>query len=555
MTFPVDWTRVPVSGTYIDSQGNPRTGSVSFQCPTLLDSSGSVIAADTVTISLDGTGSFTYNLPSTNSSTITPTGWQWLVTEYFPGARPPFYIAIDKAVASYNMATIATALAPPQVFQYTLVSDLASTATGKGSKLVAFILRVTGAVSRWVEDKLAERWSLLDFGFVLDGVTDNNSAMLALIAACSASGTAKRVIFPAGVAALSGHYTITTPIMFIGEGQAAGADSTIPASSGSSFKYIGTAGGTFFTRSYVNRGGGFDGVDINCNGLAAMGLDDESILGARDALSIRNYTNVGWKCGAPTVTNSWNTHTSTYLDDGGYGTTGKCALWMTGTSGGGNACHNSFVNTIINHSGTMHGIYLGGCDNNSFVMTYIFRGPGGTGNGVYVDPTEISTFPVNNTFYHLEAGLGGWYQPSSTVNSPARVYGYMQDNGEPTPVLSANGSLAFDCADVVFPVTLATGTGWSGGAPTIQAWYSKNGRTVTLAIYIAGSAIVAAGNATLTGIPPNTGNQHGLGLGFGINTGGGGGTLTGYVSGSTLTIQSGISSTSSADMIFTYLVN
>ena len=42
-------------------------------------------------------------------------------------------------------------------------NDLASSAVGKGSKLVAFIQRMTGAVATWVEDKLAERISLNDF--------------------------------------------------------------------------------------------------------------------------------------------------------------------------------------------------------------------------------------------------------------------------------------------------------------------------------------------------------------------------------------------------------
>lgn len=42
--------------------------------------------------------------------------------------------------------------------------DLASAATGKGSKLVAFIQRLTGAVARWVEDKLSETISVKDFG-------------------------------------------------------------------------------------------------------------------------------------------------------------------------------------------------------------------------------------------------------------------------------------------------------------------------------------------------------------------------------------------------------
>jgi hypothetical protein len=59
-----------------------------------------------------------------------------------------------------------------------LTADLASTAVGKGSKLVAFIQRLTGAVGRWVEDKLAEApVSPEDFGADPTGVADSTAAI------------------------------------------------------------------------------------------------------------------------------------------------------------------------------------------------------------------------------------------------------------------------------------------------------------------------------------------------------------------------------------------
>lgn len=72
--------------------------------------------------------------------------------------------------------------------------DLASSAVGKGSKLVAFINRLTGAVARWVEDKLSETISVKDFGAKGDGTTDDAAAIRAAIAA-AAGGT---VYFPVG---------------------------------------------------------------------------------------------------------------------------------------------------------------------------------------------------------------------------------------------------------------------------------------------------------------------------------------------------------------------
>ena len=71
---------------------------------------------------------------------------------------------------------------------YTAQTDLASTATGKGSKLVAWILRATGAAARWVEDKLAENVSVLDYGLDPTGATDGTPSILAAATALGALG-------------------------------------------------------------------------------------------------------------------------------------------------------------------------------------------------------------------------------------------------------------------------------------------------------------------------------------------------------------------------------
>jgi hypothetical protein len=177
------------------------------------------------------------------------------------------------------------------------------------------------------------------------------------------------------------------------------------------------------------------------------------------------------------------------------------------------------------------------------------------GRSVYVDPTENSGFPSNNTFFHLQAGNGsapnaGWYQPvGMSASIPAQVYGFMQDNGEPTPQLTSGTLYA---PDVAFPVTVSAGTGWSGGTPTLSATYNKNGRVITVVIQASGAVMVIAANATITGLPPNS-NAYGLGTLTGVNTAGAGVAIFGYISGSTLVIQSGVSITSSVTFIASYL--
>lgn len=80
--------------------------------------------------------------------------------------------------------------------------DLASTATGKGSKLIAWIRRAAGAVARWVEDKLAEMSSVDDFGADPTGVADSSAAFQA----CAAANRYWSI--PNG-----GTYKIATPIV------------------------------------------------------------------------------------------------------------------------------------------------------------------------------------------------------------------------------------------------------------------------------------------------------------------------------------------------------
>lgn len=83
-------------------------------------------------------------------------------------------------------------------------ADLASTAVGKGSKLIAFIQRITGAVSRWVEDKLSESISVFDFmtsAQIADvqantALLDVTSAVQAAADACHNNGN--KLKFPIG---------------------------------------------------------------------------------------------------------------------------------------------------------------------------------------------------------------------------------------------------------------------------------------------------------------------------------------------------------------------
>lgn len=95
---------------------------------------------------------------------------------------------MDVAVAAAAGGVLPTDIA--------LYSSLADSSPGNGSKLIAFIQRITGAVARWVEDKLGETISVKDFGATGDGVTDDTAAIQLALTNIPDGGT---LLFPAGV--------------------------------------------------------------------------------------------------------------------------------------------------------------------------------------------------------------------------------------------------------------------------------------------------------------------------------------------------------------------
>lgn len=74
-----------------------------------------------------------------------------------------------------------------------LRGHLATTGAGKGATLVRFLQGLTGAIARWLSDKLAETVSVDDFGAVGDGVADDTAAVQAAL-----NSSALRVHFTHG---------------------------------------------------------------------------------------------------------------------------------------------------------------------------------------------------------------------------------------------------------------------------------------------------------------------------------------------------------------------
>lgn len=96
-----------------------------------------------------------------------------------------------------------------------LSADLSSSAVGKGSQLSTFIQRLTGAVARTSESKMADALDARDFGVVADGVTDDTTKLQAANTAATAAG--KYLKLPAGTIVYNPAAAINISTAWVGD--------------------------------------------------------------------------------------------------------------------------------------------------------------------------------------------------------------------------------------------------------------------------------------------------------------------------------------------------
>ena len=77
-----------VIGTYLSSRGIAGVGTISFTpTSTIYDPDNSVVLSGATTVSLDGTGSFSLELPTTDNPLVTPSGWAYEVAIRINGVK------------------------------------------------------------------------------------------------------------------------------------------------------------------------------------------------------------------------------------------------------------------------------------------------------------------------------------------------------------------------------------------------------------------------------------------------------------------------------------
>lgn len=115
MSLPESWNLVPVTARYVNRDGAPTQGYVTFTSKQQVIVEGVMVVPMVITAPIDETGNLSALLPSTNDPALDVRGWAYTVTEYFTGARAPFQIFVDHDSAGIDLATVAPVVLPPEL--------------------------------------------------------------------------------------------------------------------------------------------------------------------------------------------------------------------------------------------------------------------------------------------------------------------------------------------------------------------------------------------------------------------------------------------------------
>lgn len=110
MPLPINFNTIPVHGRWLDLNGTPLAGSVTFTIsqPLVDPSELLVIMPAPIKATLDAAGEITVSLPGTDDPDITPTGFTYDVSEDFgKGGKRSYSIQVPIAtVGTLELATV-----------------------------------------------------------------------------------------------------------------------------------------------------------------------------------------------------------------------------------------------------------------------------------------------------------------------------------------------------------------------------------------------------------------------------------------------------------------
>jgi hypothetical protein len=125
MALSPDLSTITLTGTYVDLEGNPIAGRVTFTPQSILKDTdqNQIIINSTISATLNGSGSFSVVLPTTDDTDVAPTPFAYAVEEVFSGGRS-FFITIPTGGAStLDIADLAPAVSTTEAANYVTQSQ------------------------------------------------------------------------------------------------------------------------------------------------------------------------------------------------------------------------------------------------------------------------------------------------------------------------------------------------------------------------------------------------------------------------------------------------
>jgi hypothetical protein len=157
MPLPSNLTTIILTGKFLDSTGAPLSGSISFTPPPeLVDPANAIMYSQSVTATLDSSGTFSVTLLCTDNAALLPVGWWYQVIEIIRGTRTyPIYLphAYGSTVDLSSIVPVPDMTGAPAVIPAGVVApgyaglSIGNTFTGSNSFTgpVTFSSTVTGA--------------------------------------------------------------------------------------------------------------------------------------------------------------------------------------------------------------------------------------------------------------------------------------------------------------------------------------------------------------------------------------------------------------------------
>jgi hypothetical protein len=120
MALTPDLTTITLTGSYVDIQGNPISGSVTFTPQSIIKDTdqNQIIINQTLTATLDANGSFSIVLPITDDSDVAPQPFAYAVEEVFSGGRTFFITLPTDTPDPQDIADLAPAVSATEAANY-----------------------------------------------------------------------------------------------------------------------------------------------------------------------------------------------------------------------------------------------------------------------------------------------------------------------------------------------------------------------------------------------------------------------------------------------------